>query len=155
MQKWRRGKSAHQSFSISLIQIETSIIQSSFQSTIYILLLSSAPFQSYNHTLFLSTQDNARYAQHVNDDQGTSQQGSHDCATNAGQVPQRYLLRPAHSRNASDTGAPGQLGRVAVIGGSEKSVKSICAPQIQWIRTIDYRAATPALPISQPWHPHD
>lgn len=36
-----------------------------------------------------------------------------------------YLSRPHHSRNASDTGPPGQLGRVAVIGGSERYVNAI------------------------------
>ena len=85
-------------------------------------------FFSLPHTVTKSTplhQKHARNAQHVSDDQGTSQKGAHDCATNAGEIPQRYLWRPGHSHNASDKGVPGQLGRVAVIGGSEKYVKML------------------------------
>lgn len=82
-------------------------------------------FRSHNALFNHTARGYARFTEHVGDDQRTPQKGAHDCATDAGEVPQRYLSRPHHSQNASDTGPPGQLGRVAVIGGSERYVNAI------------------------------
>ena len=39
----------------------------------------------------------ARFSHNVSDDQRAPEKGAHDCATNVGEVPQRYLSRPLRS----------------------------------------------------------
>lgn len=65
----------------------------------------------------------ARSARDVSSYQRTPQEGPHDRPAHAGEIPQGYFhsVHPSSGRLLIETGA-GMLGRVAVIGGSEKYV---------------------------------
>ena len=99
--------------------------------------------------------NNVNQARHVFSDQGTSQKGAHDSATNAREIPQRYSHPPTLSRIPL-TPAPGQLGRVAVIGGSERYVEAATTLlSFVGVKEIDFSAAIREHHTSPPWHPQD
>ena len=108
-----------------------------FYQPVYLLYFNYLNFLYHTVAEKHSLTNYARTAQHVSDDQGTPQTGTNDCATNAGAVPQGYFSCLVRVGDASDTIAPGQLGRVAVIGGSEKYVKSVCTLLVERIPATD------------------